>query len=125
MNIVIKLEQSDFQGNRAVFDAMYGLCEVLNPRTEQDKRTVTKAEAETRAEVTRDEIPPSEPTQPASEDTETDFTQEQVRKAFGDLASAKGKDAAKGILSEMGYTKVTEIPKERYPEAMEKIKAVS
>lgn len=32
MQIVIRLEQKDFEGNKEVFDRMYGLCSVLNKK---------------------------------------------------------------------------------------------
>lgn len=122
MNIIVKLEQKDFEGNKAVFDHLYELSTVLN-RSEDKKpgEIISKTEIEEKAHI--------EPSENSAEET-TDlpensvYTIEQVRKAFGDLSKAKGKDTAKDILSEMGYTKVTEIPTDKYPEAMEKIKAV-
>ena len=44
MQIVIKLEQRDFDGNKEVFDRMYGLCSVLNKKT--GPAEMTKAEVE-------------------------------------------------------------------------------
>lgn len=122
MIINVKLEQKDFEGNKAVFDHLYELSTVLNKSEDKKpEEIISKTEIEEKAHI--------EPSENSAEKT-TDlpensvYTIEQVRKAFGDLSKAKGKDTAKDILSEMGYTKVTEIPADKYPEAMDKIKAV-
>lgn len=135
MQIVIRLEQKDFEGNKEVFDRMYGLCSVLNKKTGPVERT--KAEVEKAANVVREEQTPDDtPTEdntaevPAdntptedknAEVTTTEYTIEEVRKAFGEYAKSQGRDKAKGLLQEMGYGKVTEIPPERYAEAMTRI----
>lgn len=135
MRIVIRLEQKDFEGNKEVFDRMYGLCSVLNKKTGPVE--MTKAEVEKSANVVREEQAPDDtPTEdntaevPAdntptedknAEVTTTEYTIEEVRKAFGEYAKSQGRDKAKGLLQEMGYDKVTEIPPERYAEAMTRI----
>ena len=135
MQIVIRLEQKDFEGNKEVFDRMYGLCSVLNKKT--DNTEMTKADVEKAANVVREEQTPDDtPTEdntaevPAdntptedknAEVTTTDYAIEEVRKAFGEYAKSQGRDKAKGLLQEMGYGKVTEIPPERYAEAMTRI----
>lgn len=135
MQIVIRLEQKDFEGNKEVFDRMYGLCSVLNKKT--GPAEMTKAEVEKSANVVREEQAPDDtPTEdntaevPAdntptedknAEVTTTEYTIEEVRKAFGEYAKSQGRDKAKGLLQEMGYGKVTEIPPERYAEAMTRI----
>ena len=135
MQIVIKLEQRDFEGNKEVFDRMYGLCSVLNKKT--DNTEMTKADVEKAANVVREEQTPDDtPTEdntaevPAdntptedknAEVTTTEYAIEEVRKAFGEYAKSQGRDKAKGLLQEMGYDKVTEIPPERYTEAMTRI----
>ena len=135
MQIVIRLEQKDFEGNKEVFDRMYGLCSVLNKKTGPVERT--KAEVEKAANVVREEQQSDDtPTEdntaevPAdntptedntAEVTTTEYTIEEVRKAFGEYAKSQGRDKAKGLLQEMGYGKVTEIPPERYAEAMTRI----
>lgn len=135
MRIVIRLEQKDFEGNKEVFDRMYGLCSVLNKKT--DNTEMTKADVEKAANVVREEQTPDDtPTEdntaevPAdntptedknAEVTTTEYTIEEVRKAFGEYAKSQGRDKAKGMLQEMGYGKVTEIPPERYAEAMTRI----
>ena len=135
MQIVIRLEQKDFEGNKEVFDRMYGLCSVLNKKTGPVERT--KAEVEKAANVVREEQQSDDtPTEdntaevPAdntptedntAEVTTTEYTIEEVRKAFGEYAKSQGRDKAKGLLQEMGYGKVTEIPAERYAEAMTRI----
>ena len=135
MQIVIRLEQKDFEGNKEVFDRMYGLCSVLNKKT--DNTEMTKADVGKAANVVREEQTPDDtPTEdntaevPAdntptedknAEVTTTEYAIEEVRKAFGEYAKSQGRDKAKGLLQEMGYGKVTEIPPERYAEAMTRI----
>lgn len=135
MQIVIRLEQKDFEGNKEVFDRMYGLCSVLNKKTGPVE--MTKAEVEKSANVVREEQTPDDtptedntaevladntPTEDKNaEVTTTEYTIEEVRKAFGEYAKSQGRDKAKGLLQEMGYDKVTEIPPERYTEAMTRI----
>ena len=135
MQSVIRLEQKDFEGNKEVFDRMYGLCSVLNKKT--DNTEMTKADVEKAANVVREEQTPDDtPTEdntaevPAdntptedknAEVTTTEYAIEEVRKAFGEYAKSQGRDKAKGLLQEMGYGKVTEIPPERYTEAMTRI----
>lgn len=135
MQIVIRLEQRDFEGNKEVFDRMYGLCSVLNKKTGPVE--MTKAEVEKSANVVREEQTPDDtptedntaevladntPTEDKNaEVTTTEYTIEEVRKAFGEYAKSQGRDKAKGLLQEMGYDKVTEIPPERYAEAMTRI----
>ena len=135
MQIVIKLEQRDFEGNKEVFDRMYGLCSVLNKKTgpvEMTKAEVEKSANGVREEQTSDDTPAEENTAEVLADntptedknaevTTTEYTIEEVRKAFGEYAKSQGRDKAKGLLQEMGYDKVTEIPPERYTEAMTRI----
>lgn len=135
MQIVIKLEQRDFEGNKEVFDRMYGLCSVLNKKTgpvEMTKAEVEKSANVVREEQTSDDTPAEDNTAEVLADntptedknaevTTTEYTIEEVRKAFGEYAKLQGRDKAKGLLQEMGYDKVTEIPPERYTEAMTRI----
>ena len=135
MQIVIKLEQRDFEGNKEVFDRMYGLCSVLNKKTgpvEMTKAEVEKSANVVREEQTSDDTPAEDDTAEVLADntptedknaevTTTEYTIEEVRKAFGEYAKSQGRDKAKGLLQEMGYDKVTEIPPERYTEAMTRI----
>ena len=135
MQIVIKLEQRDFEGNKEVFDRMYGLCSVLNKKTgpvEMTKAEVEKSANVVREEQTSDDTPAEDNTAEVLADntptedknaevTTTEYTIEEVRKAFGEYPKSQGRDKAKGLLQEMGYDKVTEIPPERYTEAMTRI----
>lgn len=135
MQIVIKLEQRDFEGNKEVFDRMYGLCSVLNKKTgsvEMTKAEVEKSTNVVREEQTPDDTPTEDNTAEVLADntptedknaevTTTEYTIEEVRKAFGEYAKSQGRDKAKGLLQEMGYDKVTEIPPERYTEAITRI----
>ena len=132
MQFIVKLEHKDFYKNENVFKALYDLGAAVTPAKETLPGPATTEKVSDISDVSlkkvseekaqEAEAAPAEETAP---DTESPtYTLEEVRKAFGDLSKAKGKDTAKGILSEMGYTKVTEIPADKYPEAMEKIKAV-
>lgn len=135
MQIVIRLEHKDFEGNKEVFDRMYGLCSVLNKKTgpvEMTKAEVEKSANVVREEQTSDDTPAEDNTAEVLADntptedknaevTTTEYTIEEVRKAFGEYAKSQGRDKAKGLLQEMGYDKVTEIPPERYTEAMTRI----
>ena len=49
------------------------------------------------------------------------YTIEELRKSFGEFAKSQGREKAKGIRQDMGYSKITEIPPERYTEAMGRI----
>lgn len=118
MQIVIRLEQRDFEGNKEVFDRMYGLCSALNKKTGPVE--MTKAEVEKSANVVREEQT-SDDTPTEDNTAEVEYTIEKVRKAFAEYAKSQGRDKAKGLLQEMGYDKVTEIPPERYTEAMTRI----
>ena len=132
MQFIVKLEHKDFYKNENVFKALYDLGAAVTPAKETLPGPATTEKVSDISDVSlkkvseekaqEAEAAPAEETAP---DTESPtYTLEEVRKSFGDLSKAKGKDAAKGILSEMGYTKVTEIPADKYTEAMEKIKAV-
>lgn len=138
MQFIVKLEHKDFYKNENVFKALYDLGASVTPAKETlpgqattekvsdisdvNLKKVSEEKAQEAETIPADETAPAEEAAP---DTESlTYTLEEVRKAFGDLSKAKGKDTAKDILSEMGYTKVTEIPTDKYPEAMEKIKAV-
>ena len=133
MNIVVKLEQRDFEGNKAVFDQLYGLSAVINKVEKAEAGTIIpKADVEKAAKIETDIEPEDEPInnpvdeQPDSAaDEQPTYTIEQVRQAFGDLSKSKGKDAAKGILSDLGVSKVTDIPETMYAKAMSMVKAVS
>lgn len=129
MNIVIKLEQRDFEGNKEVFDRMYALCGALNPRKDESahlsKETVEKSagvirEPEDDTEAAEDVSP--EPVPAADENAA--YTIEQVRTAFSALSKSKGKEAAKGILADLGVARVPDLPKNKYAEAMARIEAV-
>lgn len=135
MQFIVKLEHKDFYKNEGVFKALYDLGAAVPPpkvttpgQASMEKVSdisdvnLGKVSAEKKQEAV---TAPQEDTTTASEGAEGTYTLEQVRKAFGDLSKAKGKDAAKGILSEMGYAKVTEIPSDRYADAMERIQEVS
>lgn len=138
MQFIVKLKHKDFYKNENVFKALYDLGAAVTPAKETlpgpattekvsdisdvSLKKVSEEKAQETETASAEKVAPTKETAP---DTESPtYTLEEVRKAFGDLSKAKGKDTAKDILSEMGYTKVTEIPADKYPEAMEKIKAV-
>lgn len=58
---------------------------------------------------------------PAAEE-ESKYTLEEVRKALGDLSKAKGKEIAKGILTQFNVSKVTDLDTSQYNAAMQAIK---
>lgn len=127
MQIILKLDQKDFDGNRTVFDMMYSMSQAIN-RPMNDN--INKEWVEKRAHIQREEQTVSEISEDKDiasiiETPETvKYTIEQIRAAFGDIAKSKGNAVAKGILSDMGYQKVTDIPPEEYDKAIEMIEAV-
>lgn len=50
------------------------------------------------------------------------YTTEQVREAFGELSKAKGREVAKGILSDLGVKSVSNLQPEQFVQAMQMIK---
>ena len=132
MQIIIKLEQKDFDGNRAVFDTMYSLSAAINKNGAIADGPVTKAAVEQAAHIEREpetqsapeEIPEPESAADEPQDNST-YAVEDVRRALGDLSKSAGREQAKAVLTNLGYSKVTDIPPEKYAEAMHKIKEVS
>ena len=130
MQIIIKLEQRDFEGNKEVFDRMYALCGALNPRTDENthlpKEVVEKSAGVIREPEDDTEMPEDVSPEPVSAtDENAAYTIEQVRTAFSVLSKSKGKEAAKGILADLGVARVPDLPKDKYAEAMARIKAVN
>jgi len=82
-----------------------------------DKSWVAEAEKAPIVQTTDEET-----SQETVETEEPKFTLEEVRKALGDLAKAKGKDIAKGILTQFNVSKVTDLDKTQYNDAMKAIK---
>ena len=129
MNIIIKLEQRDFEGNKEVFDRMYALCGALNPRKDENthlsKETVEKSAGVIREPEDDTEMPEDVSPEPVpAADENAAYTIEQVRTAFSVLSKSKGKEAAKGILADLGVARVPDLPKDKYAEAMARIEAV-
>lgn len=138
MNIVIKLEHKDFDGNKEVFDCLYGLSKVVNKPSSQMGEIIPKETVEHAANINRDvaslskttNIVQEEPNNnevralpeteaaPSTATTEVAPSMTELRSAFGELARTKGKETAKNILSELGCSKVTEIPEDKRAEAM-------
>ena len=133
MQFIVKLEHKDFYKNEDVFKALYDLGAAVTPPKETSPGQPTKEKVSDISDVNLNKVsaekkPEAPPAVNMEDEPETDivtYTVEQVRRAFGDLSKSKGKEAAKGILSEMGYAKVTEIPSDRYADAMERIQEVS
>lgn len=127
MELLIKLTSADVN-KQGAFGALEELCRCFKPE-EASYVNVHPPKPKKEAPMPEQEQEPEtepEPTPETAEETEAaDYTVEEVRRAFGELSRAKGKEAAKGILAEMGYTKVTEIPYDKYAYAMEKIREVS
>ena len=62
-----------------------------------------------------------ERTPEAPKAAEVTYTIEQVREAFGTLSKAKGREAAKGILAELGVKSVSSLQPEQFAKAMQMI----
>lgn len=58
---------------------------------------------------------------PAPEEPAAVYTVEDIRKAFAAYGKAKGKDAAKAVLTRFGAAKVTELDSKHYAAVMEVI----
>lgn len=129
MQIIVKLEQKDFSGIKAVFDQMYVLSDVVNkPQEIQQDESIPKNEVEQKAgipSVSKSKDKPESKSQGAEPAEDPKYTIEMIRKAFGDLAKAKGKEAAKGLLDGLGAKKVTDLTPDKYSDAMQKIKELS
>ena len=105
MQFIVKLEHKDFYKNENVFKALYDLGAAVTPAKETLPGPATTEKVSDISDVSlkkvseekaqEAEAAPAEETAP---DTESPtYTLEEVRKAFGDLSKAKGKDTAKGI----------------------------
>ena len=125
MELLIKLTSADVN-KQGAFGALEELCRCFKPE-EASYVNVHPPKPKKEAPTPEQEPEPEQEQTPetATETEAADYTVEEVRRAFGDLSRAKGKEAAKGILAEMGYTKVTEIPYDKYAYAMERIREVS
>lgn len=125
MELLIKLTSADVN-KQGAFGALEELCRCFKPE-EASYVNVHPPKPKKEAPTPEQEPEPEQEQTPetATETEAADYTVEEVRRAFGDLSRAKGKEAAKGILAEMGYTKVTEIPYDKYTYAMERIREVS
>lgn len=62
--------------------------------------------------------PAPEPTPEPEPAPEPEVTLEQARSAMVTLARTHGPDAAKKILTDLGYEKLTEVPAEKYADVM-------
>ena len=58
---------------------------------------------------------------PAEETEEVSHTIEEVRSALSKLGKAKGKEAAKAILTKFGVSKVTELKAEQYAAVLKEV----
>jgi len=77
--------------------------------------------------ITADVVPPDPVTvrpEPEKEKKTTSmekFTLEDVRKGLIELKNAKGKDAAKAVLTEFAVSKATDLPEDQFAEVVERI----
>lgn len=62
--------------------------------------------------------PEPEPTPEPEPAPEHEVTLEQARSAMVTLARTKGPEAAKKILTDLGYEKLTDVPAEKYADVM-------
>lgn len=78
-----------------------------------DEPHVVQAEPEPAPEQTPEPEPAREP----------EVTLEQARSAMVTLARTKGPEAAKAILTDLGYEKLTDVPAEKYADVMTEAEA--
>lgn len=111
------------------FDSMEEFIRHLRPMEGfEDDRPDPVAKAEERIEQLKAEAiqegfesaddAPFEETAPAI----TEDFRVEVRKAMGDLNKKTGKNTAKKLIAEIGYTRLTDVPLEKLPELMDKVK---
>lgn len=117
MNIVINISNEDLLKNPAIVEAITALTE----KCAYGHKVNTKVESPTKEHKETEESPTIE-AETTVEVNQNQYTIEEVRKAFANLAKAKGSAAAKNILTALGAAKVTELPKEAYGEALKKIR---
>lgn len=67
---------------------------------------------------------PQETDQKPQESAQEPVKIETVRKALADLNKKTGKNLAKELISEIGYSRLTDVPQERFPELMAKAEEV-
>lgn len=106
-------------------EAFKGGISATKEDTKLDK-TAQKLKAAVDKKTTKIVEVPEEPeVQPETEtegDTLEEYTLEEVRVALKDLAGAKGKEAAKGVLTALGVKSVSNLQPEQFAEAMQLIK---
>ena len=149
MELQIKMTGQDFAADGAIL-ALMALCEcfkvpdadkvvaILPDRAKARQRATAPATPITlvsknenvssaTAKKTAVQTPPAglvaqeEPQAESTAPQQSLYTIEELRKSFGEFAKSQGREKAKGILQDMGYSKITEIPPERYTEAMGRI----
>lgn len=62
----------------------------------------------------------AEPEPVKAEQEKKSYTMTEVRKFLGDLRKSGKKEAVSALIGQLGYTKFTDIPEDKYPELMEK-----
>ena len=117
------------------FDSMEEFVRHLRPMEGfEDDRPDPVAKAEERieqlkAEAVREAMNPPEGFEPVEDPpfeekapAVTEDFRVEVRKALARLNKQTGKNTAKELITGIGYTKLTDVPLERLPELMEKVK---
>ncbi len=97
----------------ALLDLSLPACGFVAPREEGEEPTAKVSEPEPAAEQEK-------PVEPAPEGPK--ITKDEIRAKLAELSAAANVDVA-AIMSGMGYSKLSQIPAERYAELLEKAEA--
>lgn len=68
----------------------------------------------------KDEVPFEEKEEPKT----TEYTQTDVRKFLGELRKAGKKAEVTALINSLGFSRFTDVPEEKFPELMEKARAI-
>ena len=112
MEIELKLKSSDMQELIDILNALNPVPNVKAQVIEKPKKKETPKEKVPKVEAPKKETPKS------------DYTLEDLQKAFGELAKAGLKPKLKALLGKHEVTKVSELPAEKYSVVMNELKAL-
>lgn len=102
-----------------LLDTMSVLQAIAGTHCDTASREAMQAPEVKQAPAQAEPVVQAEPAQAAPEES---YTIEQVREAFAALAKSKGKDIARGILSQMGVKSVSDLKQEQFAPAMDLVK---
>lgn len=97
---------------------------VKGDEPEPAKAVNEEAEPEVTAEVVKTQASPEPVAEPEPKAEAPALTKDQVRAELAALANSKGVDVA-AVMKEMGYSKLSSIPAERYGELLEKARGAA